>query len=74
MSKEIYRLEEEFVPIGIPTICWKTLPTKTTKMLSTRNSRILSSSEYLCLESKCSFTSMIHRDPKLDICICDYRF
>ena len=31
----------QFVPIGMPTICWKTFPPKTTKMLSTRNSRML---------------------------------
>ena len=30
----------QFVPIGIPTICWKTFPAKTTKMLSTRNSKL----------------------------------
>ena len=28
----------QFVPIGMPTICWKTFPPETTKMLSTRNS------------------------------------
>ena len=69
-----------FVPIGIPTICWKTFPAKTTKTMSTRTSSILmtSSSEYLCLESECSSDdsdeSMILRDQKLDICICDYLF
>ena len=31
----------QFVPIGMPTICWKTFPPKTTKMLSTRNSSML---------------------------------
>ena len=48
----------QFVPIGMPTVCWKTFPAKTTKILSTRNSSILmmSSSEYLLLESECSFT------------------
>ena len=47
-----------FFPIGIPTICWKTFPAKTKKMLYTRNSSILmmSSSEYFILESECSFT------------------
>ena len=46
----------QFVPIGMPTVCWKTFPAKTTKILSTRNSSILmmSSSEYLLLESECS--------------------
>ena len=28
----------QFVPIGMPTICWKTLSPKTSKVLSTRNS------------------------------------
>ena len=38
---EICRLGEgaQFVPMGMPVICWKTFPAKTTKMLSTRNSR-----------------------------------
>ena len=31
----------QFVPIGMPTICWKTFSPKTTKMLSTRNSSML---------------------------------
>ena len=49
----------QFVPIGMPTVCWKTFPAKTTKILSTRNSSTLmmSSSEYLLLESECSFTT-----------------
>ena len=132
----------QFVPIEIPTICWKTFPAETTKMFSTRNSSILmmtkrrrsdpvqwqkplhqqkcqkgkvptqttpqkssikqrlrtelgrsvgvttatqllwschhgvmmSSSEYLFLESSVPLKSMLRRDPKLDICICDYRF
>ena len=48
----------QFVPIGMPTICWKTSPPKTTKMLSTRNSSMLmmSSSVYLFFESECSLT------------------
>ena len=51
----------QFVPIGMPTVCWKTFPAKTTKILSTRNSSILmmSSSEYLLLESECSFTKYV---------------
>ena len=50
----------QFVPIGMPTICWKTFPTKTTKILLTRNSSMLmmSSSEYLFFESECSLTSI----------------
>ena len=48
----------QFVPIGMPIICWKTFPPKTTKMLSTRNSSMLmmSSSVYLFFESECSLT------------------
>ena len=43
----------------------KTFPAKTTKILSTRNSSILmmSSSEYLCLESECSFTKYVSSCP-----------
>ena len=49
----------QFVPIGIPTVCWKTFPAKTTKILSTKNFSLLmmSSSEYLFLESDCFFTN-----------------
>ena len=45
----------QFVPIGMPTIYWKTFPSKTTKMLSTRNSSMLMmpSSVYLFFESEC---------------------
>ena len=48
----------QFVSIGMPTICWKTFPPKTTEMLSTRNSSMLmmSSSMYLFFESECSLT------------------
>ena len=48
----------QFVPIGMPTICLKTFPPKTTKMLSTRNSSMLmmSSSVYLFFASECSLT------------------
>ena len=48
----------QFVPIGMPTICWKTFPPKTTKMLSTRISSMImmSSSVYLFFESECSLT------------------
>ena len=51
----------QFVPIGMPTVCWKNFPAKTTKILSTRNSSILmmSSSEYLFLESECSITKYV---------------
>ena len=55
----------QIVPIGMPTVCWKTFPAKTTKILSTRNSSILkmSSSEYLFLESECSFTKYVSLCP-----------
>ena len=55
-----------FVPIGMPTICWKTFPPKTTKMLSTRNSSMLmmSSSVYLFLEPECSLTKYGSSRPK----------
>ena len=48
----------QFVPMGMPTMCWKTFPPKTTKMLSTRNSSMLtmSSSVYLFFKSECSLT------------------
>ena len=48
----------QFVPIGMPTICWKTFPPKTTKMLSTSNSSMLmmSSSVYLFFEYECYLT------------------
>ena len=47
------------------SVCWKTFPAKTTKILSTRNSSILmmSSSEYLFLESECSFTKYVSSCP-----------
>ena len=56
----------QFVPIGIPTICWKTFPANTTKMLSVRNANILmmASSEYFFLESECSFAKYISSWPK----------
>ena len=52
------RRRAQIVPMGMPIICWKIIPAKTTKMLSTRNSSILimSSSVYLLFESECSFT------------------
>ena len=55
----------QFVPIGMPTVSWKTFPAKTTKILSTRNSSILmmSSTEYLFLESECSFTKYVFSCP-----------
>ena len=57
----------QFVPIGMPTISWKTFLPKTTKMLSTRNSRILmkSFSAYLFFESACSLENRVLRDLKL---------
>ena len=48
----------QFVPMGMPIICWKTFPVKTTKMLSSKNSSILmmSSSVYLLFKSEYSLT------------------
>ena len=65
--------EAQLVPDGMPTICWKTVPPKATKMLSTRNSSmlIMSSSVYLLFESECSLTYRVPRDLKPKICICD---
>ena len=50
--------EAQVVSMGMPIICWKTFPAKTTKMLSTRNSSILTmfSSVYLPFELECFFT------------------
>ena len=49
-----------FVPIEIPTMCWKNIPAKTTKMLSIRNKDFMMSSlEYLLLDSECSFTKYV---------------
>ena len=65
----------QLVPIGIPTLSWKTFPTKTSKILSTRNASVLmmSSSEYLFLESECSLTKYASSGPKLDFCMWGYR-
>ena len=61
MNTERCRREEWHIPIGMPTVCLKTFPAETTKILSTRNSSILmmSSSEYMFLESEYSFTKYI---------------
>ena len=49
----------------ITTVCCKTFPAKPPKILSTRNSSILmmSSSEYLFLDSECSFTKYVSSCP-----------
>ena len=56
----------QFVPIGMPTICWKTFPPMTTKMLSTRNSCVLmmQSPVYLFFESECTLTKQGPSRPK----------
>ena len=67
----------QFVPIGMPTICWKTFPPKTTKMLSTRNSSMLTmSSSVYCFLSNLSvpWQNRVLRDLKPEICICDSHF
>ena len=42
IQKDVGEKRAQFVPICMPTVCWKTFPAKTTKVLSTRNSKILS--------------------------------
>ena len=59
----------QLVPMGMPIICWKTFPAKTTKMLSTRNSSILMmSNQSVPLQNR------VPRDLKLNICISDFHF
>ena len=55
----------QFVPIGMPNVCWKLFRQKPRKILSTRNSSILMmlSSEYSFLESDCSFTKYVSSCP-----------
>ena len=65
----------QFVPIGMPTVCWKTFPAKTTKILSTRKSGILmmSSSEYLGFFNRSAPSqNMFHRALIPNICIYGY--
>ena len=52
------RRRAQLVPIGMPTICLKTFPPKTTKMFLTRNYSMLmmSSSVYFLFKSECSVT------------------
>jgi hypothetical protein len=49
----------QFVPMGIPTDCWKTCSLTTTMISSMRNSNIfiISTSEYLCVESEWYLTN-----------------
>ena len=51
VKKNWARRGAKFIPTDMPTICWKIVPAKRTKMLSTRDSGILmlSSSVYLPL-------------------------
>ena len=64
--KMLARRGAQFVHIEMPNVCRRTFPANTTKILSTRNSSILmmSSSEYLFLESECSFTKYVSSCPK----------
>ena len=57
-----------FVPIGMPTICWKTFPPKTTKILSTRNKFILklSSSVYMLSGKGRDLTQSYDKSPYID--------
>ena len=77
IQKDADEKRAQVVHIGTPTVYWKTFPAKkNTKIVSSRNSSILmmSSSEYLFLESECSFTKMFLRALILNICIYGYRF
>jgi hypothetical protein len=51
----------QLVPMGIQAVCWKIWLPKTTKMLSMRNSNIslMSTSEYLCVESESRITKYV---------------
>jgi hypothetical protein len=51
----------QLVPMGIPTVCWKILLPKATKMLSMRNPNIslMSTSEYFCVESESWITKYV---------------
>ena len=55
----------KFEPIGMPTVCWKTVPAKTTKILSTIKSSILIMwyPEYFFLQSEYSFTKYVSSCP-----------
>ena len=75
----------QFVPMGMPIICWKTFPAKTTKMLSTRNSSILimSSSVYFKIFDFhyphipfCNFQNSISEKNVLllNFCLCVYEY
>ena len=76
IQRDFGEKREQFVPVGISTVRWKTFPAKTMKISSTRNSAILmmSSSEYLFLESECSFTEHVFRGLIPNICKFGYRF
>ena len=61
------RRGDQFVQIGMPTICWKTFSPQIMKMLSTRNSfmLIMSSSVYFLFESECSLTKLGFSSPEI---------
>ena len=68
----------QFMPMGMPIICWKTFPAKTTKMLSTRNARKHPDDVFfsvLALRIRVFLLqNRVPRDLKLNICISDFHF
>ena len=65
------------VPIGIPTICWKTFPEKKThENVVYQKTEHLDDVIFSVLASGVSVPSqnLLLSDPILDICICGYRF
>ena len=62
------------VPMGMPIICRKTFPAKTTKMLSTRNSSILIMSSSVYSNQSALLQSRVPRDLKPSICISNFHF
>ena len=66
--------EHKFVPIGIPTVCWRTRPPKITNMLSIKNSSLLmiSVSVSFLVESVFDFFSQNKIYPFLTQGICIY--
>ena len=65
----------QFVPIGMLTVCLKTFPAKTTKILSTRKSSILMmSSSDTCIQNQSAPSqNMFRRALKPNFCIYGYR-
>ena len=64
----------QFVPIRIPIICWKTCKNHENVVYQTLNHRDDVIFRELVLSRSVPLQSILLRDRKLDICICDYRF